>query len=913
VRKGISGLIAPCLWFCLCGLALLPVAARAATPLSVQLNWKHQFEFAAFYAAQEHGYYRDVGLEVTIREGGPGVDAVKEVVEGRADFGVGTSELVVERYRGKPVVALATLMQHSPIALLAYKKNGLESIHDLANKPIAVDPHSRDEIEAFLLASGIPAQRINLVPQTDWTLKSLHQGREAAKVVYVSNEPFHIQGKEHEYLLFTPQSAGIDLFGNMLFTTDSAIARHHDTVEAFRDATLKGLAYALDHAEEISELILASYNTQNKTRAHLLFEAARIRELTRADIVEPGYMSPGRWHHVAEVYADRGKLPRNFDLAGFIHSDEPPATPVWLTWTLFASLVGLLAALLAIVKIRQLNTRLAKQIAERVGAEAALRESEADYRELVHNANAIILRMARDGSVSFFNEYAVQFFGYAAAEVLGKPVIGTIVPRQDGDGRDLGDLISGILADPAAHADNENENVTKDGRRVVVRWTNRAIFDEQGECTGVLSIGQDVTARKAMEQELATHRERLEDLVGVRTAELVAARRDAERLANVKSEFLANMSHEIRTPLHAILGFARIGARKAEDGEKAREAFGKIQTSGQRLLGIINDILDFSRIEAGKLRIEQTRVSIREVVDHAIDLIRDAAGAKPIALQIRLAPDLPPSCISDPLRLGQVLLNLLTNAVKFTAEGSVTLDAARRGDQLVFRVTDTGIGMDQAQLGELFIPFHQGDASTTRKFGGSGLGLTICKRIVELMDGDIEVGSEAGVGTSVEFRLPYVPTEAEAADPLAVREEGRPVAGKPLSGISVLVAEDDPVNQAILQESLSEDGARVVMVSDGQAAVERVRADGHAAFDVVLMDLHMPVMDGYQAASRIRELAPGLPVIAQTAHALSEAREKCLAAGMVGHIAKPIDLDALVALLRSHVSAPPSQVLAQRA
>ncbi|MBU1665903.1 MAG: ABC transporter substrate-binding protein, partial [Gammaproteobacteria bacterium] len=218
--------------------------AQAGEQVSVQLLWKHQFEFAAFYAAQEQGYYRAAGLEVTLREGGPGVDAVKEVLESRADFAVGTSALVVERYLGKPVVVLATLMQHSPIALLARRGNGVESVLDLAGKPVAVDAHDHDEIEAFLRASGIPAAQIKLIGQSDWTLASLDQGREAAKVVYTSNEPFLILGREHEYLLLTPRSAGIDLFGNVLFSREAFVKQHPETVRAFREATLKGLVYA---------------------------------------------------------------------------------------------------------------------------------------------------------------------------------------------------------------------------------------------------------------------------------------------------------------------------------------------------------------------------------------------------------------------------------------------------------------------------------------------------------------------------------------------------------------------------------------------------------------------------------------------------------------------------------------------
>jgi diguanylate cyclase (GGDEF)-like protein len=361
------------LWLGLPSFSLADAAENSLEKTSIQLNWKHQFEFAAFYAALDQGYYRDAGLDVTIREGGPGIDTVREVASGRSDFGISTSSLVLARSRGVPVVALAALMQHSPVGLLARRANGVNSVLDLADRPVAVDPHDRDEIEAYLLASGIPRDHIKLVEQTDWTLKSLDEGLVAAKVVYVSNEPFLIRGREHEYLLLTPRSAGIDLFGNILFSTEDVIRAHPRMARSFREATLKGLVYALSHPEQVTELILRKYNTQHKSRAHLLFEAEQIRELTRPDIVEPGYMSPGRWRHVVEVYASRGALPRDFALSGFIYDATPARTPAWVYWTLSGLLLGLAAAVAVLLKVRSLNGKLRREITERTQAEETVR------------------------------------------------------------------------------------------------------------------------------------------------------------------------------------------------------------------------------------------------------------------------------------------------------------------------------------------------------------------------------------------------------------------------------------------------------------------------------------------------------------------------------------------------------------
>ncbi len=889
----------------LCWLAL-PVV-QAGEQVSVQLIWKHQFEFAAFYAALERGYYRDAGLEVAIREGGPGVDAVKEVLEGHADFGVGTSALVVERYQGKPLVVLATLMQHSPIALLARRRNGVESVHDLAGKPIAVDAHSRDEIEAYLRASGIPARQLKLIEQTDWTLASLEQGKEAAKVVYVSNEPFLIRGREHEYLLLTPRSAGIDLYGNVLFSGESLVKTHPEIVKAFREATLKGLVYALAHPEEITDLILARYNTQKKSREHLLFEAEQIRELTRLDIVDPGYISPGRWRHVVEVYASQNKMAAGFDLAGFLYDPAPPPAPVWLSWALVVALAGMLAALAVVARVRAFNRKLRREIGERKQAETALQASEAKYRELVDNANAIILRMAPDGTVTYFNEYAEAFFGYSCKEIVGKHVVGTIVPEvESGSRRDLSGVIAAILADPSRFAENENENLTRDGCRVWVRWANRVILDAGQRPVGVLCIGHDITAQHALELELAEYRNRLEEQVQARTVELVTARKEAEQLARVKSEFLANMSHEIRTPLNGVLGFAQVGLRASEGRGKAREYFARIIDSGKLLLVVINDVLDFSRMEAGKLKIEALPYVLEQVLRETLDLLRERAQDKGLALTLATSPDLPACCVGDGPRLQQVLINLVANAVKFTERGQVTLSASmatgRDGEQLVFSVRDTGIGISPEQQTLLFNAFTQADTSTTRRYGGTGLGLAISKRLVELMGGEITLESQAGVGSTFRVYLPYLrpspPTQISVAPDTGAASAAPPARVPQLSGLRLLVAEDNEVNQMLLQELLGDEGCVPDLAADGQQALDAVRAAGPGGYDLVLMDVQMPVMNGLEATRAIHAFDPNLPVVGQTGHALAEEREKCLQAGMVDQLCKPLDPDLLVATVK---------------
>ncbi len=520
---------------------------------------------------------------------------------------------------------------------------------------------------------------------------------------------------------------------------------------------------------------------------------------------------------------------------------------------------------------------------------AALLETEARASHILESSADGLYGVDANGLITFINPAACALLGYAAEQAIGRAAH-TLFHYAMPDGSPY--PATECPSHGALQCGREVRVDTElywhaDGHGIPVMYAIHPMT-QNGKVTGAVTSFVDMTGPRAVAQ--------------AREQALIAA----ENLVRLRSEFLANMSHEIRTPLNGVLGFANIGLRNSQDGEKARSAFTKILNSGTQLLGVINDILDFSKVEAGKLSIEHVEIQLAEVVEHAVEVVRERARCKGLALRVELPPDLPRTCIGDPLRLGQVLLNLLSNAVKFTEVGQVSVTAACHGDRLVFRVADTGVGMNAQQLGLLFNPFQQADGSTTRRFGGTGLGLAISKRILQLMGGDINVESQPGLGSAFEFQLPYVQASNPVLVALPRQAEGRIVGEKPLAGLSILVAEDDAINQMIMEEILTENGARVVLVGNGLEAVDWITQDGAEAFDIVLMDLQMPVMDGFEATRRILALAPALPIIGQTAHAFKEEKEKCFAAGMVGHIAKPIDPDALVALLLAHLSAQAS-------
>ena len=531
----------------------------------------------------------------------------------------------------------------------------------------------------------------------------------------------------------------------------------------------------------------------------------------------------------------------------------------------------------------------ADDITGRKRAEKVLRESEARLRFIIESAAEGFWMIDSSRKTIEVNSVLCDLLGHGREEVLGHQPTEFV----DADNARIFREQMAQIGD-TRHRYYEIELRRKDGRRIPAYFQASTHFDAEGKPSGSFAFVTDLSARKAMERELEQHRQHLEELVAERTAELTVARNEAERLARAKSEFLANMSHELRTPLNGVLGMARIGARDSA-GRSSHETFVRIQDSGAHLLGVINDILDFSKIDAGKLAVERRPFALAGAIDNAVAFVGGTAQQKGLAFETAVAADLPEWVAGDAQRLQQILVNLLSNAVKFTERGEVRLRVAGEGGDIYFKVVDTGIGMTAEQAARLFQPFEQADSSTTRRYGGTGLGLAISQNLARLMGGEISADCAPGVGCSFTLRLPL----PVAAPDLAARTG--PVGGeRRLAGLRLLAAEDVEVNRLILEDLLVHEGAHVIFAGDGQQALDRLEEAGVSAFDAVLMDVQMPVMNGLEATRRLREIAPALPVIGLTAHALAEERDNCLAAGMAEHVTKPIDPDLLVAAILRH-------------
>jgi PAS domain S-box-containing protein len=548
--------------------------------------------------------------------------------------------------------------------------------------------------------------------------------------------------------------------------------------------------------------------------------------------------------------------------------------------------------------------KIMRDFTERRTAEEALRASEAEYRAIFEmSASGAAEVSIADGRFLRVNPKMCEIAGRSREELLGLSFLDLTHPDDRESSRAA---FLGFLEGAAPVYDVENRCRRGDGSEIWVHVTATVIRDSRERPLRAVAVVQDVTERRAAVRKIEDLNAELERRVRERTAELEslnrelqAARDQALESARVKARFLANMSHEIRTPLNAVVGMSGLMLGTSLTGEQ-KEYAETIRDAGGALLGVINNILDFSRIEAGRMLLDKREFSLRRLLQETLNIFRPGAAAKGLSLECFCSRDVPLRIWGDPDRLRQVLMNLLANALKFTEEGGVRVEASVVEEQeascrIRLDVIDTGIGVPESVRRSIFEPFTQADPSTTRKYGGTGLGLTISRQIVSLMGGTLSVHSEPGLGSIFRVEAAFLKSEARGEDGESRRAGPYAVSSFPHP---VLVAEDNAVNQKVILAQLRTLGVKAEAVGSGE---EAIRAFERSSYGAILMDCQMPGLDGYAAAAKIRRLEEGsgrrTPIIAITAHAMEGDREKCLSAGMDDYIAKPVHVEDLAAVL----------------
>jgi len=514
--------------------------------------------------------------------------------------------------------------------------------------------------------------------------------------------------------------------------------------------------------------------------------------------------------------------------------------------------------------------------------------------------NLVVITGA-DGRVEWVNQAFVQRTGLGLDDMIGRPP-GQVLQGQGTDPAAVA-RIRQALAEGASVRE-ELLNYTRGGEPYWVAQQITPVHGAAGRLEHFVAVQADITDKKRQDQAVLDQKQDLERHVAMRTSELVKAKDDAEAATRAKSAFLANMSHEIRTPLNAIVGFAHLCLQTALD-PKQRDYVTKTEQAARSLMQIVNDVLDFSKIEAGRLVLEHAPFELRSVLAQVDAIAGSTARHKGLGFGLRVAPDVPDALQGDAMRIEQVLLNLTSNAVKFTRQGSVAIVVERASESgsrvdLRFHVQDTGIGISPSQLQRLFAPFSQADESTARLYGGTGLGLAICDRLVHAMGGAMRVDSEPGRGSTFTFTARFGradsqgPPRAQVTAPTdlaRVRER--------LAGRRVLVVEDNEFNQIVLRDLLQGVGVATTLAGNGAEALVRLLSD--LPYDLVVMDVQMPGMDGHEATRRIRAnpRLQGQVILGMTANATPEDRQRCLEAGMDAVHPKPIDPDLLYRTLQS--------------
>ncbi|RMD78263.1 MAG: response regulator [Lentisphaerae bacterium] len=815
----------PCLLYLLVSLLYLafPTSSRPAPDkperVVLQLKWKHQFQFAGYYAALAKGYYRDAGLHVHIREGWPGIQVADEMLAGHADFGVDMPNMLIEYQKGKPIVALAAIFQHSPEALFLRKDSNIHNPQQLIGKKVMLRPHGNAEIKAMFLHEGVDISRMTIVKHT-WDIRDLVEGRVDAFAGYLTDRPFMLQQMGVEYQVIKPISYGIDFYGDCLFTTKKQVTNHPERVKRFLKASLKGWEYAMAHPDEIIDLIRSQYN-RNLPRKVLEFEAQAMQQLMLPKFIEIGHMNPGRWRHIGKTFVSLGMLPPNWSLDGFLYQPKGPGIPPHWRRMIQFSAIGFVVLLGVLILFIFFNRQLKRMVAKRT---CELEEERRFIHSIFDILPGVFYVFDDHNQLILYNENLKKLSGFSEDEILQR------TPEDWFEGEDREIMNRAIRELERTGKTYVEAQISFSSGKVPYSFAATR-FEREGKPYWA-GIGLDISRIKKLEHQL----------------------QQSQKMEAI-GKLAGGIAHDLNNVLTSILGYSEMLLADHNLPADIRRKINIIFSAGERSANLVRQILAFSRKQILQKKPENLHLIIEEM---------NKMLARTLGEHIRIHTALNasnPMINADRTQIEQVILNLAVNARDAMPKGgTLTIETEtltkEGGSFLLLAISDTGHGIPSAIRDRIFEPFF-----TTKEVGrGTGLGLSTVYGIIEQHQGRIHLYSEEGKGTVFKIYLPTCKNrqEASTATP-AENADPRKVLSFP-SNTHVIVVDDDTSVRSLIIDTLVPHGTICHEFASAMDALSFAkRADSPC--DLLITDVVMPEMNGPELAKEIKRLYSQVQVL----------------------------------------------------
>lgn len=830
--------------------------------VTLQLRWKHQFQFAGYYAAAAKGYYEKAGLEVSIKEGGPKIDTVSEVFNGNAQYGVSGSDILLSRLsQNRPVVVLAAIFQHSPLVIIARAETAIHTPQDLIGKKVMMNPKRDVEVLTMLQSEGIPIDRITII-RAPATPEDYLNSNIDAFCAYITNQPYYFRKNDIPYMIVRPTRYGIDFYGDSIFTSENEVESHPERVRRFRAASLEGWRYAMDHPEEIIDLILSNYSS-DKTRDHLSFEANEMRALILPDLMEIGHMNPGRWQAIADTFVRSKMVPPSYSLENFIYSPKPEGEfqfP-WQVVGVAATLFGILS--FSAVILLFLNHRLHREVEERKQAETALHFSEREKTAVLNAMTEIVTYLDRDQKIIWANHAAAQKMGLSPEKMAGHTC------------RELWRHPKEMcLKCPISKAitsgeTEEDEIESNDGRA----WLARAypVKDDGGEVIGIVCLVEDITQKQKQEGELL--RTKKLESIGV---------------------LAGGIAHDFNNMLTAVMGYIALAQMKIEPNSKTSGFLIDAEKAAMKARDLAQKLLTFSK---GGEPVKK-KAQISKSLIHSIDLVLSGSTVR----HEIICPEDLFAVEFDQAQMEEAFRNILSNAkdampnggeIVVKAEnvfiGKESLLNQRKGSYVKISFKDKGTGIPGELLEKIFDPYFSTKEMGVQK--GMGLGLSITHSIVKKHHGLITVESELGRGSTFNIFLPAsqqtekIIEKTAASFPTALSRRGK-----------ILVMDDEKMIWDVADQMLSHLGYETAYAINGNEAITAYEEAmlHETPFDAVILDLTIKGgLGGKDTIARLLEIDPNIKAFVSSGYSDDPVVTGYKAYGFIGVIVKPYNINDL--------------------